>query len=128
MKTLFCAVLISLIVLVGCAQGTQGNLEWTGVSQLPASQSKNPSAPVSIAPITPEQAERINSSGPALVSCAPNGVCAYQTYPPGDNHCAEDLKKILAARAANGAIESAPYCANVEVNGYSRATPNGVVQ
>jgi hypothetical protein len=34
----------------------------------------------------------------------------YRYYQAGQNHCQDDLQKLLAARARNGESGDAPYC------------------
>ncbi len=108
------ALVACLFVLSGCFQWTedsQGNLESAGLPGLPIWQSKKPPAPMRPTDFgfTPEQAAKMG--GEVLVMPTANSrVMRYQFYQTGQNHCQDDLKKLLADRARNGEAGPAPYC------------------
>jgi hypothetical protein len=60
--------------------------------------------------ISPEEAAKV--SGPVLVLPPSATVKSwqYRYYQTGQNHCQDDLQKLLAARARNGESGDAPYC------------------
>jgi len=52
-------------------------------------------------------------SGPVLVMPSANGKAyRYRYYQTGNNHCAEDLAKMLNDPARSDAGGPAPYCTN----------------
>jgi len=59
---------------------------------------------------TPEEASKI--SGPILVEPPHSSVknYRYRYYQTGQNNCQEDLRKMLAARAASNTTGPLPYC------------------
>ncbi len=59
---------------------------------------------------TPEEASKM--SGPILVMPPDASVKTYRYryYQTRENHCQEDLQKMLAERAASNATFPAPYC------------------
>ncbi len=106
---------ICCCALAGCFQWTedqQGNLQSVGVPGLPIWQSKKPPAPINLTDmgLTPEEVSKV--SGPVLVlpPVPPVKVTRYRYYQTGQNRCQEDLKKLLADRAASDATGQAPYC------------------
>jgi hypothetical protein len=107
-------LVVGLCVLSGCFEWTedsQGNLKSAGLPGLPIWQSKAPPAPVKPTDLgfTPEQASKMG--GEVLVMPTANsGAMRYQFYQIGQNHCQDDLKKMLADHAQQNATEPAPYC------------------
>ncbi len=58
---------------------------------------------------TPEEASKLG--GAVLVMPTANSrVFRYKYYQNGQNHCQDDLKKMLADRAQQGATDPEPYC------------------
>jgi hypothetical protein len=101
--------------LAGCFEWTEdphGNLQSVGLPGLPVWKSKTPPAPLTPAEMgyTPEEASKI--SGPILVEPPDASVknYRYRYYQTGQNNCQEDLRKMLAARAASNATGPLPYC------------------
>lgn len=108
-------VAICYCALAGCFQWTEdskGNLQSVGVPGVPLWQSKKPPAPLSLSEMgfTPEEVSKV--SGPVLVlpPVPPVKVTRYRYYQTGQNHCQEDLKKMLADRAESAAAGPAPFC------------------
>jgi hypothetical protein len=105
-----------LCVFAGCFEWTedsQGNLQSVGVPGVPIWQSKEP--PTLMKPtdlgFTPEEASKL--SGPVLVMPTANSrAFRYRYYQTGQNHCQDDLNKMLADRAQQNATGPAPYCSD----------------
>jgi len=64
--------------------------------------------------VTPDEASRMKS-GPTLIIPSAAGTYTYRSYEPGQNHCEDDLKKMLDDRARSGATGPAPYCGQMNV-------------
>ncbi len=83
-----------------------------GLPGLPVWQSSKPAAPLSSTDLgfTPEQAAKFG--GPVLVipAAPPSRAYQYRYYEAGQNHCQDDLEKLLDLRAREQAIGPAPYC------------------
>jgi hypothetical protein len=113
-KVLSGVLVVGLCVLSGCFEWTedsQGNLKSAGLPGLPIWQSKAPPAPMKPTDLgfTREQASKMG--GEVLVMPTANsGAMRYQFYQIGQNHCQDDLKKMLADRAQQNATDPAPYC------------------
>jgi hypothetical protein len=58
--------------------------------------------------MTPDEAAKV--SGLILVTPVGTRNYRYQYYPTGQNHCEDDLKKLLAQRSQTNETGSAPYC------------------
>jgi hypothetical protein len=130
-RLLFLASLTFLFVLTGCVEWSEdsnGSLQSVGVPGAPIWQSKNPPAQTNQheTVVTPEEAERMKS-GPVLVMPAADGKYAYRSYEPGQNHCQDDLKQMLADPARTAATGPAPYCATVQVSGVKSRGGQGVI-
>ncbi len=109
----FAALLLCLCVLAGCfewTQDSQGNLRSVGLPGVPVWQSSAP--PPAVTPtqlgFTPDEAAKI--SGPVLVMPSASGSNRYRFYQTGQNHCAEDVQKLMASRAAYPTNDPAPFC------------------
>ncbi len=108
-------VAIGICALAGCFERTEdphGNLQSVGLPGLPAWKSKTPPAPMTPAEMgyTPEEASKIG--GPILVE-PPDASFKnyrYRYYQTEQNNCQEDLRKMLAERAANNVTGPLPYC------------------
>jgi hypothetical protein len=113
-RALLGVLIVCLCILSGCFQWTedaQGNMQSAGLPGLPIWQSKAPPAPMKPTDLgfTPEQASKM--SGEVLVMPTANSRgMRYQFYQTGQNHCADDLKKLLADRTQQNATDPAPYC------------------
>jgi hypothetical protein len=114
-RTVLVVVAIGICTLAGCFEWTEdphGNLQSVGLPGLPVWKSKTPPAPLTPAEMgyTPEEASKI--SGPILVEPPDASVknYRYRYYQTGQNNCHEDLRKMLAARAASNATGPLPYC------------------
>jgi len=114
-RALLVVVAICSCALAGCVEWTQdphGNLQSIGVPGLPLWQSKKPPEPLTPTEMgyTPEEASKLG--GPILVlpPVPPLTVYRYRYYQIGQNNCNEDLKRMLAERAASNATGLAPYC------------------
>lgn len=83
-----------------------------GVPGLPIWQSSKPAAPLNPTEMgfTPEQAAQFG--GPVLVipPVAPSRATQYRYYQAGQNHCQDDLAKLLEARGQQAGAEGSPYC------------------
>ena len=106
-------LLFCLIALAGCfewTQDSQGNLQSVGLPGMPVWQSSQPPPPLAPTTLgfTPEEAAKI--SGPVLVMPTSSGQYRYRFYQTGQNHCVEDLQKMMAERATSYAVGPAPYC------------------
>jgi hypothetical protein len=108
--------LLSLLCLfAGCVQWTQdsqGHLQSVGLPGVPVWQSSAPPPPVSPTQLgfTPDEAAQM--SGPVLVIPSASGAYHYRFYQGGQNHCAADVQKLMAARAVNPTNDPAPYCSD----------------
>ena len=99
----------------GCFEWTEdphGNLQSVGLPGLPVWKSKTPPAPMTPAEMgyTPEEASKIG--GPILVE-PPDASFKnyrYRYYQAEQNNCQEDLRKMLADRAARNVTGPLPYC------------------
>lgn len=49
-------------------------------------------------------------AGPVLVIPSASGAYHYRFYPAGENHCADDVQKMMSSRAAYPRNDPAPYC------------------
>jgi hypothetical protein len=126
-RAVLVAVAICCCALAGCFQWTEdqhGNLQSVGVPGLPIWQSKKPPAPMTPSEMgfTSEEASKV--SGPVLVEppVPPVKVTRYRYYQTGQNNCQEDLKKMLAGRAASDATGPAPYCTETPTAPPSKGT------
>jgi len=114
----------AIIVLASCAmtgcfewtQDPQGNTTSFGIpgAGAPIWQSKSNPPPLNPtdAGMTPEEAAKVG--GPVLVwpPSATVKTWRYRYYLAGQNHCQDDLNKILAERAQNGETGDTPYCSD----------------
>lgn len=117
MRSLVIATLLLCITgLAGCfewTQDSQGNLQSVGLPGVPVWQSSAPPPPVSPGTLGYTQEEAAKMSGPVLVMPTTAGPYRYRFYQTGQNHCVEDVEKLLAERANNTyANGPAPYCTN----------------
>ena len=112
MKTLLAGLTICLLMLAGCfefTQDSQGNLQSVGLPGVPVWQSSKAQAPLTTQlGMTPEESAKM--SGPVLVMPTAGGAYRYRFYETGENHCAEDVQKLMAARIANPTNDPVPYC------------------
>ncbi|HXN85401.1 MAG TPA: hypothetical protein VN867_04985 [Candidatus Binataceae bacterium] len=76
--------------------------------------------------VTPDEASRMKS-GPTLIIPSAAGTYTYRSYQPGQNHCAEDLQKMLDDRARNGANGPVPYCGEMNVGPVQVHGSEGVI-
>ena len=112
----------SLLILLACCLG--GCFEWTegpqgqvtsigvpGAAQ-PVWQSQTNPPPITPTDLGMSAAEAAKVSGPVLVLPPTATVKSwqYRYYQTGQNHCQDDLQKLLAARTRNGESGDAPYC------------------
>jgi len=111
--TILASLLVCLCPLAGCfewTQDSQGNLRSVGLPGVPVWQSSAP--PPTVTPTqlgyTPDEAAKM--SGPVLVMPSASGSYRYRFYQTGQNHCAEDVQKLMASRAAYPTNDPAPYC------------------
>src|ERR1700733_12865643 len=94
-------LLVGLCALAGCfewTQDSQGNLQSVGLPGVPVWQSSAPPPPVSPSTLGYTQEEAAKMSGPVLVMPTTAGPYRYRFYQTGQNHCVEDLEKLLAER------------------------------
>ena len=101
--------------LAGCVtwtQDSQGHVRSVGLPGVPLWQSTAPAAPVTPSQMgfTPDEAAQM--SGPVLVIPSASGTYHYRFYQSGQNHCTEDLQKLMASRAAYPSNDPAPYCSD----------------
>lgn len=106
---------ICCCALAGCFEWTEdphGNLQSVGLPGLPVWKSKTPPAPLTPteAGFTPEEASKVG--GPVLVEPPTSSVKVYRYkyYQIGKNTCQEDLKQMLADRAASSETGPEPFC------------------
>ena len=109
------AVAICCCALAGCFEWTEdphGNLQSVGVPGVPIWKSSKPPTPLTPteAGFSPEEASKV--SGPILVEPPSSSVKVYRYkyYQTGNNNCQEDLKRMLADRAASNETGLDPYC------------------
>jgi hypothetical protein len=114
-RAILLLVALCCCALAGCFEWTEdphGNLQSVGVPGLPIWKSKTPPAPLTPAEVgfTPEEASKVG--GPVLVEppTASVKVYRYHYYQTGQNNCQEDLKRMLADRAASNETGPEPYC------------------
>lgn len=112
-------VLLASCTMSGCFEWThdpQGDTTSFGIpgAGAPIWQAKNNPPPLSPtdAGMTPEEAAKVG--GPVLVwpPSATVKTWRYRYYLAGQNHCQDDLNKILADRAQNGETGDTPYCSS----------------
>jgi len=112
MRTPLFAVMLWLCMLAGCfewTQDSQGNLQSVGLPGVPVWQSSKAQAPLTTQlGMTPDEAAKM--SGPVLVMPSTSGAYRYRFYESGQNQCAEDVQKLMAARVSNPTNDPAPYC------------------
>ena len=106
-------LLFCLTAFAGCFEWTEdstGHLQSVGLPGVPVWQSSQPPPPLAPTTLgfTPEEAAKI--SGQVLVMPSGNGSFRYRFYNTGENHCAEDLQKMMEQRATSYAVGPAPYC------------------
>jgi hypothetical protein len=112
-RSIGAALLVCLLGLPGCFQWTQdsqGHLQSVGLPGVPVWQSSAPPATVTPTQLGFAPDEAAQMSGPVLVIPSASGAYHYRFYQNGQNHCAEDVQKILTARAAAPTSDPAPYC------------------
>ena len=109
----FTGLLLCLCAMSGCiswTQDAQGNLRSVGLPGVPVWQSSAP--PPAVTPtqlgFTPDEAAKLG--GPVLVMPSASGAYHYRFYQAGQNHCTEDVQKLMASRAAYPTNDPAPYC------------------
>ncbi|HVC44472.1 MAG TPA: hypothetical protein VND20_06600 [Candidatus Binataceae bacterium] len=113
-RTLLVVLLACLCALSGCFQWTedaQGNLQSAGLPGLPIWQSKAPPAPMNPTDLgfTPEEASKLGGEVLVMPTANAKGL-RYRYYQIGQNHCQDDLKKMMADRSQQDATDPAPYC------------------
>jgi hypothetical protein len=108
-------VAICCCALASCFEWTEdphGNLQSVGVPGVPIWKSSKPPAPLTPteAGFSPEEASKV--SGSVLVEPPSSSVKVYRYkyYQTGNNNCQEDLKRMLAERAASNETGTEPYC------------------
>jgi hypothetical protein len=109
----FAGLLLCITGLAGCfewTQDSQGNLQSVGLPGVPVWQSKAPPPPVTPTQLGFAPDEAAQMSGPVLVMPSASGSYHYRFYQTGQNHCTEDVQKIMASRAAYPTNDPAPYC------------------
>lgn len=117
-RSLLIAVAACCCLLAGCFEWSEdqnGNLQSVGLPGIPVWQAKvADSSSMSPAPdIEISQTGTGDLGGPVLV-IPPDGlgkVARYRYYEASDNHCEDDLKKMLAEKGF-GASGSQPYCSD----------------
>jgi hypothetical protein len=110
---IFGGFLLGLFMLAGCfewTQDSQGHVQSVGLPGVPVWQSSAPPPPVTPTQFgfTPDEAAKM--SGPVLVMPSASGSYRYRFYQAGQNHCAEDVQKIMAQRVSVPTSDPAPYC------------------
>jgi hypothetical protein len=112
-RSIGAVLLMGLLGLAGCVEWTQdsqGHLQSVGLPGVPVWQSSTP--PPAVTPtqlgFAPDAAAQM--SGPVLVIPSASGAYHYRFYQNGQNHCAEDVQKMMAARVAIATSDPAPYC------------------
>jgi hypothetical protein len=124
----------SLLALLACflggcvewTEGPQGQLTSIGVPGAAQPVWRSQTSPPPIAPtdlgMSPEEAAKV--SGPVLVLPPTATVKSwqYRYYSTGQNHCQDDVQKLLAARARNGESGDAPYCTDSPTTPPSKAS------
>jgi len=108
-------VAICCCALAGCFEWSEdphGNLQSVGVPGVPIWKSSKQPAPLTPteAGFSPDEASKL--SGSVLVEPPSSSVKVYRYkyYQTGNNNCQEDLKQMLADRAASNETGLAPYC------------------
>ena len=116
-SAVYLIILTICLLVAGCFEWTedsQGNLRSVGVPGAPqaiwASKTAPPIPPPSQLGMSGEEAAKMG--GPVLVTPpgAGSNSYSYRYYYADNNHCQDDLNKILAERASIGAGGPAPYC------------------
>lgn len=102
----------------GCVEWTedsQGHLSSVGLPGVPVWQSQpnaataQPAAPPEL-PLTPDEKAKLGGLVMMLPPVPPSRTWGYRYYQTGQNHCEDDLKKIIADRQQRGITGPAPYC------------------
>ncbi len=114
-RSIGAVLLIGLLGLAGCVEWTQdsqGHLQSVGLPGVPVWQSSAP--PPAVTPtqlrIRPRCGGANERAGCWLPSAS--GAYHYRFYQNGQNHCAEDVQKMMAARGAIASSDPAPYCSD----------------
>jgi hypothetical protein len=111
-------LLVCACVFTGCfswTEDSQGHLTSVGLPGVPVWQAQpgaataQPMNPVD-AGFTPEEAAKMSGLVMVLPPAPPSKAWRYRYYQTGQNHCEDDLKKALEARAQSGETGPAPYC------------------
>jgi hypothetical protein len=62
--------------------------------------------------MSPEEAAKISGAVLVRPPIPPSRAYRYKYYQTDQNHCLDDLKKLLAQRAQNNETGPEPYCSN----------------
>lgn len=114
------AALLGMCVFVclGCFEWTedsQGHLTSVGLPGVPVWQSQpnaanaQPMTPADL-PLTPDEKAKLGGPVMMIPPVPPSKVWGYRYYQTGQNHCQDDLQKIVADRQQKGITGPAPYC------------------
>jgi hypothetical protein len=105
-RFLLTGVILHLSVMSGCSAWTQDVQ-----NKLPSDSSAPPPAatPTQLGFISDDAAPM---AGPVLVIPSASGAYHYRFYQAGENHCTEDVQKLMASRAAYPTNDPAPYCSD----------------
>lgn len=128
-RAVLAVVAVCCCALLGCfewSEDSHGNLQSVGVPGVPIWKSKKPPEPPTPTEMgyTPEEAAKIG--GPILIEppVPPLKAYRYRYYQIGQNHCQEDLQKMLADRAASNATGPAPSCTEAPSTTSSSTAPS----
>ncbi len=113
-QAIFALVLIALCGLGACfewSENAQGNLTSVGLPGIPIWKSKETGTlnPTDFG-FTPEEASKFGGLVLVQPPSPPSQSSRYRFYPKEQNHCEDDLKKMLADREQRNAAGPEPYC------------------
>ncbi len=79
---------------------------------MPIWQSKAPEPPLTTGALglSPEEAAKLSKTVMVEPAIPPARATRYRFYAKGQNHCQDDLKKLLADRAQRNETGPQPYC------------------
>ncbi|MGH7781324.1 MAG: hypothetical protein ACREQR_16030 [Candidatus Binataceae bacterium] len=83
-----------------------------GLPGIPVWQSKAPEPPLTTGALglSPEEAAKLSKTVLVEPAAPPSRATGYRFYAKGQEHCQDDLRKLLADRAQRNETGPRPYC------------------